>query len=129
MKKALFILLVMVPLTVVAVQVTDASYTPSHGLSQSPDIVSAFDLAALIAKASAPIFRFQGNTDASVAVSGQELKVLSPEKFGTTGEMEIKIAHDGDEKEVEEESEEAEEEEEGEDGEGWDRTWDAPKLA
>ena len=109
-----------VPLAVLAARVTDASYTPSHGLFQSPHIVSAADLAAVVIEANAPIFRSYGNADASVTVSGQELKVLSPDKLGTPGELGMKIAHDGDEKEAEEEGEEGEEEEEEEEGEGWD---------
>ncbi|AFM27575.1 hypothetical protein [Desulfomonile tiedjei] len=134
MKRSLFILLVMVPLTLTAVQVCNASFAPSHGPSQSLHIVSfsmqeaefSAHSAATVIKTIPPVSRSCGNADTSGKVSGPERKILSLEKAGMP-DSGMKIAQK-DEEEDEEEGEDEKEDEE-EEVEGWDRTWDAPKLA
>ncbi len=134
MKKSLFILLVMVPLMMMTAQVGNASVAPSHGLSQSLHTVppgmqqAAFciDSAAMVIQTNPPDSRCCENTNISRIVSGSELRILSLEKAEMPGSG-MKIVQK-DEEEEEEEGEDEEEEKE-EEGEGWDRTWDAPKLA
>jgi hypothetical protein len=131
MKKSLIITLVMVSLAVMAAQASSASVSIPLSSHVGSTVVAHFaDGGSMFQEADLSALNAHKSLKESIKGSLQEMILRQAEVKGATGENSMKMVRGDEEEEDEEEGKDREDEEgEKEEGEGWDRQWDAPKLA